>query len=93
MSLPDAGRIGTKILIAAIFVALAVFNFQVVLPVNSTRSGLDLAGVRLEAFMPSATAEIRDCGLVYCITPWGSWTGCARTFTSSCGQYNNDCGC
>lgn len=94
MSLRDAGKVSTKILVVALFIALAVLNFQIVVPMNSTETGLDLASVKLEAFIPSATAEDVRCGLVWCLLPSGYMTtGCARTFTSACGTPTWDCGC
>jgi len=93
MTLQNASKIGIKILAAGLFVALAVFNIQVVVPANNTGSALDLASVKLEAFMPSATAENPSCGLIYCFLPSGySTTGCARNMRTACGM-SSDCGC
>ena len=68
--LKKVGKIAVKVLSVGLFIFLALVNVQVIATTNG--NGLDLAGVKLDVFMPSAVASGGGCDAdqwSFCPTP------------------------
>ncbi|HLP82268.1 MAG TPA: hypothetical protein VK141_09820, partial [Nitrosomonas sp.] len=79
-----------KIFAVGLFMFFAVVNLQVVTTANG--SGMDLAGLKIEAFMPSATAETAPKGLILEIRGDGVPVWCCGGYSNVVCVGGHDCG-